>query len=167
MSTISLIVAMGTNRIIGRDNHLPWRLPADLKRFRKITMGKAMIMGRATYETIGRPLDGRRSIVLTRDPCFEAEGCTVTHSIAEALQAAGKGEIMVLGGGQVYAEMLAMADRIYLTLIDQQFEGDTIFPEIDETAWREVSREDFAADASNPYNYSFIVLERRPAAEGV
>ena len=159
--TISLIVAMGTNRVIGRDNRLPWRMPDDMKRFRALTMGKAILMGRLTYDSIGRPLDGRHNIVLTRDRDFAAEGCTVVNSIDEALIAAGKGEILVVGGGLLYEQMLPVADRIYLTLIDAQFEGDSHFPLIEARSWTEVSREMCPADASNLYNYAFIVLERR------
>ena len=152
---------MGTNRVIGRDNRLPWRMPADMKRFRAITMGKAILMGRLTYDSIGRSLDGRHNIVLTRDKEFVAEGCTVAHSIDGALTAAGMGEILVIGGGLLYEQMLPMADRIYLTLIDAQFEGDSYFPLIEARMWREVSREMCPADASNAYNYAFILLERR------
>jgi dihydrofolate reductase len=164
MSTISLIVAMGTSRVIGRENRLPWRMPADMKRFRVISMGKAVIMGRKTYQSIGKPLAGRHNIVLTRDRTFEAAGCTVAHSIEEALAAAGEGEIMVIGGAKVYEQMLPMADRIYLTMIDAQFDGDSYFPLIDMANWREVSRELHAADEGNPYNFAFIVLERRAPA---
>jgi dihydrofolate reductase len=140
-------------------------MPADMRRFREITMGKAVVMGRETYASIGKPLTGRCNIVLTRNTAFEAEGCTVTHSIKAAMEAAGEGEIMVIGGGQVYAQLLPLADRIYLTLIDAEFEGDSYFPRIDMAVWREVSREIFAADDENPYNYAFIVLDRRePAA---
>jgi dihydrofolate reductase len=161
MTTISLIVAMGSNRVIGRDNRLPWRMPADMKRFRAITMGKSILMGRLTYDSIGRPLNGRHNIVLTRDRDFRAAGCTVANSIDEALRAAGKGEILVIGGGLLYEQMLPMADRIYLTLLDAQFEGDSYFPLIEARTWTEVSREMCPADASNAYNYAFIVLERR------
>ncbi|MGD8856342.1 MAG: type 3 dihydrofolate reductase [Chloroflexota bacterium] len=164
MSTISLIVAMGTNRVIGRDNRLPWRMPADMKRFREITMGKALVMGRETFDSIGKPLAGRHNIVLTRNKTYAAEGCTVAHSISEALQAAGEGEIMVIGGGRVYAQMLPVADRIYLTLIDAEFEGDSYFPTLDMAEWREVARELHGIDEDNPYNYAFIVLDRRAPA---
>lgn len=160
MSTISLIVAMGTNRVIGRDNQLPWRMPADMRRFRETTMGKAVVMGRRTYNSIGKPLAGRHNIVLTRDGTFEAEGCTVVHSIAEALEAAGEGEIMVIGGGLVYQQMLPLADRIYLTVIDGRFEGDSYFPRIDMAVWQEISRELRAADEDNPHDHAFIILER-------
>jgi dihydrofolate reductase len=161
MTTISIIVAMGTNRVIGRDNRLPWRMPADMRRFRAITMGKAILMGRLTYESIGRPLDGRHNIVLTRDRAFVAEGCTVVYSIDEALRAAGPGEILVIGGGLLYEQMLPMADRIYLTLIDAEFEGDSYFPLIEASRWTEAAREVCPADDRNGYNYAFLVLERR------
>ena len=161
MQIISLIVAMGTNRVIGRDNRLPWRMPADMRLFRELTMGKAILMGRLTYDSIGRPLDGRHNIVLTRDKGFVAEGCTVARSIDEALQLAGEGEIMVIGGGLLYEQMLPIADRIYLTLIDSQFEGDSYFPPIESKKWSEKSRELCPADDRNPHNYAFILLEKR------
>ena len=161
MQIISLIVAMGTNRVIGRDNRLPWRMPADMRRFREITMGKTILMGRLTYESIGRPLDGRHNIVLTRDRGYVAEGCTVAHSVDEALQAAGEGEIMVIGGALLYEQMLPIADRIYLTLIDSEFEGDSYFPLIDRQIWSERSWEVCAADDQNPHNYAFILVESR------
>jgi dihydrofolate reductase len=161
MSTIALIVAMGTNRVIGRENRLPWRMPADMKRFREVTMGKAVIMGRETYESIGQPLDGRHNIVLTRDRQYDAEGCSLAHSIEAAIQLAGVGEIIVIGGARVYEQMLPLAGRIYLTLIDAAFEGDTYFPPILKGAWQTVSREIYAADEKNPHNYAFLVLERQ------
>lgn len=161
MSTISFVVAMGRNRVIGRDNRLPWRMPADMQRFRKLTMGKAVLMGRQTYESIGKPLVGRDNIVLTRDASFRVDGCTIVHSIEEALQGAGEGEIMVIGGAQIFAQMLGMADRIYLTLIDADFEGDIFFPPMESGTWREMSREVCPADDANPYDYTFILLVRR------
>lgn len=164
MVSISVIVAMGTNRVIGRDNKLPWRLPADMKRFRALTMGKAILMGRVTFESIGRPLDGRHNIVLTRNRDYAAEGCTVVNSVNDALKAAGEGEVMVIGGSLLYQQTLPMANRIYLTLIDAEFEGDSYFPLIEPGEWSEVSREICAADAANPYDHAFIVLERRTTA---
>lgn len=164
MASISLIVAMGTNRVIGRDNKLPWRMPADMKRFRSLTMGKAILMGRVTYDSIGRPLDGRHNVVLTRNQDYAAEGCTVVNSVDEALKAAGQGELMVIGGSAIYEQMLPMANRIYLTLIDAEFEGDSYFPMIEPGEWSEVSREICPADAANPYNYAFVVLERQRTA---
>ena len=157
---------MADNRVIGQDNQLPWRLPADLKHFKRITMGKPVIMGRKTFESIGRPLPGRRNIVVTTAAAFHAEGCSVAGSIDEALaQAADSEEIMIIGGGTLYESCLDQARRIYLTCIHQAFAGDTFFPELDPRQWQERERVDHAPDDVNPYAYSFMVLERRAAAE--
>jgi dihydrofolate reductase len=161
---ISLIVAMGRNRVIGRDGRLPWRMPADMRRFRDVTMGKAILMGRVTYESIGHPLDGRHNIVLTRNQDYRVPGCTVVCSVEEALTAAGEGEILVIGGAKIYERMLPEADRIYLTLIDAEFEGDRYFPELRSDSWSEISLEINPADERNPHNYAFLVLEKRAAA---
>jgi len=158
---ISIVVAMAANRVIGRDNQLPWHLPADLKHFRETTMGKPILMGRKTWESIGRPLPGRTSIVITRDEDYEAPGCIVVHSIEAALQAAGEqDEVMVIGGAEFYHQVLAHADTIYLTLVHRDFEGDTRFPRLDEAEWEETGRVDCEADESNPYAWSFIRLDR-------
>jgi dihydrofolate reductase len=160
MAVISFVVAMARNRVIGRDNGLPWRLPADLRHFKTITLGKPVVMGRKTFDSIGRPLPGRTNIVVTRDPAYTAEGCVVVHSIEAALAAAGDvEEVMVIGGADFYRQLLPRAGRIYLTLIDADVEGDTWFPELDETRWRERTREDHAPDEENPHGYSFILLE--------
>lgn len=160
MAIISFVVAMARNGVIGKDNQLPWRLPADLRHFKAVTMGKPIIMGRKTYDSIGRPLPGRTNIVVTRDPAYQAEGCVVAHSIEAGLVAAGDAEeVMVIGGADFYRQLLSRADRIYLTLIDAEVEGDTWFPELDTARWHERSREDHVADADNPFPYSFIVLE--------
>lgn len=161
---ISLIVAMDQNRVIGLNNQTPWRLPADLKYFKKTTMGKPIIMGRKTYESIGRPLPGRKNIIVTRNRHFKAEGCIVVHSIEDALSAAGEGEVMVIGGAQLYEQLLPVADRLYVTLLETQFEGDTYFPEIDDEDWLEISREENKPSADIPFQYSFIVLERRKSS---
>ena len=159
---ISIIVAMANNRLIGRDNRLPWRLPADLIHFKSVTMGKPMVMGRKTWESLPGLLPGRRHIVVTRDPAYQADDCTVVHSLDEALAAAGDvPEVMVVGGGTIYKEMLPRADRLYLTLVEAEVEGDTRFPEFDWQAWRELSRERHPADARNDHAYTFLVLERR------
>lgn len=118
-------------------------------------------MGRKTYESIGRPLPGRKNIVLTRNRNFKADGCTVVHSIEGALSAAGEGEVMVIGGAQLYKQLLPVADRLYVTLLEAQFEGDTYFPEIDDEVWHEVSREEIKPNSDIPFQYSFIVLERK------
>ena len=157
---ISFVVAMAENGVIGKDNALPWRLSPDLKRFRRITMGHVIIMGRKTHESIGRPLDGRKNIVITRNPKFRPEGVTVVGSIDEALASADGNEIMIIGGADLYRQILPRADRIYLTLIHASFEGDTYFPEMDEKEWREVEREDVEPGVDAEFGYSFITLER-------
>lgn len=159
---IALIAAMAEDRVIGRDNQLPWHLPADLKHFRKITTGKPVIMGRHTHESIGRPLPGRTNIVVTRDRTFLADGCTVVDSIEAALDAAGDAEeVMIMGGAQLYAQTLNRADRLYLTLVHARIRGDTRFPEIDWKDWQAVSVENFPANDSNPFAYSFCVYDRQ------
>jgi dihydrofolate reductase len=158
---IAIVVAMDTNGLIGRDNGLPWHLPADLQHFKQITMGRPILMGRKTHESIGRPLPGRTNIVITRDAGYQAAGCVVVNSIDAALQAAGEqDEIMVIGGAEFYRQVLPRTDTIYLTRIHETFTGDTFFPELSAADWREVERSDQAADASNPHDYSFIRLER-------
>jgi dihydrofolate reductase len=158
---ISLIVAVAANRVIGRDNKLPWRLPNDLRRFRALTMGKPLVMGRKTYESIGRPLDGRHNIVVSRNPDYRAEGCTVVHSPEAALAAAaGAAELFVIGGAELYAQFLPQAHRLYLTLVHAHVAGDTYFPPIVESQWREIEREEHQADGRHAYAYSLLVLER-------
>ena len=152
---------MDRNRLIGRDNALPWRLPADLAHFRNITMGKPVVMGRKTFESIGRPLPGRTNIVLTRSLDFSAEGVLVADSLESALDLAGDAaEVFVIGGGAVYEQALPQAQRLYLTLVDDEFEGDAWFPAIVPTQWREVERSRHGADERNPHDYSFVVFEK-------
>lgn len=167
MTTIALITAMDGNRLIGRNNQLPWRLPADLKHFRQVTFGKPVIMGRSTFESIGAPLDGRRNIVLTRDKTFSAEGCYVVHSLAAAFDAATPApEVMIIGGSQIYAQFLPLADRLYVTRIEgQTFEGDAWFPQIDEQVWRVSDQQSHLADEKNPYAYTFLIYQRRNSIE--
>ena len=158
---ISLIAAMDRDRLIGLGNRLPWHLPADLRHFKRVTMGKPILMGRRTFESMGRALPGRHNIVVTRDRGFAAPGCTVVHSVDQALAAAGPyPELVVIGGAAFYAQLIPMAGRMYLTLIDASFQGDTFFPAYRQEDWKEVSRRDFQPDAENPYPYSFVVLER-------
>ena len=160
--TISFVVAMGRNKVIGRNNSLPWNMPADMKHFKKLTLGKPIIMGRKTYETIGKPLPNRKNIIITRDQDYKAEGCIVAHSIEESLQSAENAEeVMVIGGAQIYKEFLPKANRIYLTIIDHDFEGDTHFPEYNEEEWQEIEREEHKADEENKYDYVFVTLERK------
>lgn len=163
MTRVSLIAAMDSNRLIGCKNQLPWQLPADMKHFRQITMGKPVIMGRATFTSIGRALEGRHNIVLSRDPDFQAVGCTVAHSIDEALEAANQAaEVMVMGGANIYSQLMSRASRLYITLVEgHTFEGDAWFPQIDETTWQITKRDAHCSDAKNPYPYSFFVYQRR------
>ncbi|MBM3153374.1 MAG: dihydrofolate reductase [Chloroflexi bacterium] len=158
---ISLIVAMAENRVIGVDNRMPWHLSADLQRFRRITLGKPILMGRRTHQSIGRPLPGRRNILLTSDPGFVSAGCEVVHSLEAALAAAdGADELMVIGGASLYRELLPRADRLYLTLIHHVFDGDTFFPEVDWTEWRESARQEVMDDPASGLHYSFIDYAR-------
>ena len=158
---IALIAAMDNRRLIGAGGHLPWRLPADLRWFKQVTMGKPMVMGRRTYESIGRPLPGRHSIVLTRSQDYMAQGCTVVHSVEEALEAAGPvAEVMVIGGAQVFRLFMPWATRLYLTLVDAALEGDTYFPVLDEAAWHETWSRERPADEANPYGLRFAIWEK-------
>lgn len=158
---ISVIVAVSTNNIIGSEGDLPWRLPDDLRRFKRLTMGKPIVMGRRTWESIGRPLPGRQNIVLTRQAGFDAPGCNIATSPAEALAAAGDaGEIMIIGGSQVYALFLPKASRLYLTRVHAEIDGDTHFPEINERQWRLVDCEAHEPDDLNQFAYEFRTYER-------
>lgn len=161
-----MIAALTTERVIGKENALPWRLPADLKHFKALTMGKPIIMGRKTYESIGRPLPGRHNIVVTRNEAYRAPGCTVVHTIEAALAAAGDvSEVMVIGGSHLFEALLPQADRLYLTIIDEKIEGDTYFPPWDEQEWRELSRSPGVRNERNPFHYEFLVLERRDSLQ--
>jgi len=158
---------MDRNRLIGRGNALPWHLPADLQHFKALTLGKPIIMGRKTHESIGRPLPGRHNIVISRNPDFDAPGCTVVGSVDAALAAAGEvAEVVVIGGAQLYAELLPRAQRIYLTRIDASFDGDAWFPQLDTSIWEEVECSEHSSDERNPYSYRFLTFERRPSVEG-
>ncbi|GAB6047405.1 type 3 dihydrofolate reductase [Methyloparacoccus murrellii] len=164
---IALIVAMGENRVIGIDNRIPWHLSADLQRFRRITLGKPILMGRRTHESIGRPLPGRRNLVLSADTGYRAEGCEVFHRLEQALAAAADApELMVAGGAALYHACLPRAERLYLTLIHQSFDGDTFFPEIDWSAWCEIAREDVDRDEQSGLRYSFVDYQRKPRIGG-
>jgi len=158
---ITIIAAMDRNRLIGDGDRLPWRLPADMRRFRALTMGKPIIMGRRTHESIGSALPGRKNIVLSRDPAFESPGCVVVGDLDAALSIyADADELMVIGGAQLYAEAIPRTHRMHLTLLDGSFNGDTWFPDYDPRQWREISREDHPADADSPCTFSFVDLER-------
>ncbi len=167
MTTLSIIVAMANNRAIGKDNQLLWYLPEDLKYFKRITMGKPMIMGRKTFESIGRPLPGRLNIVVTRQKDWQHEGVRVVNSIDDAMRLAdaqamidGIDEVMMIGGAQLYEAALPVADKMYLTRVDADIDGDAFFPVIDPAKWVEVSRESFSSSETNPYDYAFCVLQR-------
>lgn len=164
---IALVVAMSKNGVIGRDNQLPWHLPADLQYFKKITMGRPIIMGRLTYESIGRPLPGRDNIVVTRNSEWQAEGVNVFVDVEEALnygrsraEAQGVDEVMVIGGAQIFRQVLDVADRIYLTLVSANIQGDIVFPEINKEEWRESFCEEHDQDNKNHYPYTFLTLDR-------
>ena len=158
---ISLIVAMARNHAIGLNGQMPWHLPADLKHFRSITMGHPILMGRKTFEAIGRPLPGRRNLVISHNPEFKAEGVEVFNQIDAALEnCANLEQVFVIGGATLYEAMLASADYLYLTEIDQDFAGDTFFPEFDRGDWKETDRQD-VCDANTPFKYSFIKLARQ------
>ena len=159
---LSIIVAMAKNHAIGIDNRMPWHLSADLKRFKAITMGKPILMGRKTHESIGRPLPGRKNIILTRDQAYQAEGCVVVYSLEQAFQSVqDSDELMIIGGSSLYQRFLGQAQRLYLTLIEQEFAGDTFFPAFDWNDWSVVERVDVTDDSSVPFHYSFWVLENR------
>ena len=156
--TISLIAAVAKNGVIGENNSLVWKLPEDMKRFKQLTIGKPVVMGRKTFESIGRPLPNRTNIVITRDKNFEAEGCLIAHSVNDALKAAEVSEeIMVIGGSQIYKEFLPLANKMYLTLIDRDFEGDAYFPAFEKNEWKETFREEHQ---NEKFKYSFVNLER-------
>ena len=158
---ISMIVAMGRHREIGKNNKMLWHLPDDFKHFKAVTMGKPILMGRKTFESIGRPLPGRDNIVITRNKTFAADGITLVHSVESALEAAKKyDEVMIVGGDSFYQQMLPSSDRLYITEVHHDFEADAFFPEIDLTQWREVSRVAHKADAKHLYDYSFVSYER-------
>lgn len=167
MSSLAVIVAVADNGVIGRDNGLPWHLPEDLRYFRRVTMGKPIVMGRKTFESIGRALPGRTNIVISRDRQFAPAGLLVAASLDEALELAGRladeqgvGEAVVIGGAQIYALALPRADRLYLTRVHASLEGDTVLPPVDWERWAEASCERHAASGDNPYEFSFVVYDR-------
>jgi dihydrofolate reductase len=164
---LAIIVAQDKNRAIGIENKLPWHLPEDLRYFKRVTMGKPIIMGRNTFESIGRPLPGRVNIVVSRQEGYSPEGVKVVNSLEAATELAesvclidGVDEAMIIGGAQIYSQAIGVADRLYLTEVDAEINGDAWFPEFDRSAWNEIGREDFLAEGPNPYNYSFIVLDK-------
>ena len=172
--SVAIIVAMAENQVIGVDNRLPWHLPADLKYFKATTLGKPIVMGRKTFESIGRPLPGRLNIVVSSNKGYAAEGVTVVHSIESALTVAkvgalknGVDELMVIGGAQLYRDCLPLVDRLYVTLIHAEIDGDASFPRLDWSLWQQQRREDFAADEAGSFAYSFLVYSRKQVDKGI
>lgn len=160
-TNLSIIAAMAENRVIGRDNALPWRLPADLAHFKRLTLGKPIVMGRRTWESLPGLLPHRTHVVITRDRHYAANGASVAHGIDHALSLVGDvDEVMVIGGEQLYRQTLPLASRMYLTLVHDEVEGDAVFPEFPPADWREVAREAHQADERNPAAYTFVTFER-------
>ncbi len=155
---VKIIVATSKNRVIGNDNKLIWKLSSDLKRFKELTTDNPIVMGRKTFESIGKPLPNRRNIIVTRDTNYGVDGCEIVHSLEEALLLTGS-NCFIIGGGEIYKQSIDIADKIYLTLVHKELEGDTTFPELDNN-WAKISRKDFKADEKNEYDYSFIEYER-------
>jgi dihydrofolate reductase len=155
---IKIIVATSKNKVIGSNNELIWKLSSDLKRFKELTTGHPVVMGRKTYESIGRPLPNRRNIIITRNSEYEVEGCETVSSLEEALLLTNN-DCFIIGGGEIYKQSLEVADKIYLTLVHKDFEGDTTFPELGKE-WVIIDTKDFDADEKNEYNYSFIEYEK-------
>ncbi len=158
---VSIVAALARNRAIGRNNSMPWRLSEDLKRFKRLTMGHAVIMGRKTFESIGSALPGRSNIVITRSRDWSPAGCVIVHSLEAALTAGGEfREAFVIGGAEIYALALPYAQHLYMTEIERDFEGDAFFPELDRSHWREVSRERHVSGGTDSFDYAFVEYER-------
>ncbi len=161
---VSLIAAVANNQVIGNNNRLIWHLPADLRHFKKLTMGHTLIMGRKTYESIGKPLPGRKTIIITSQKAYKAAGCTIAGSVGEAIKLVkGEKDVFVAGGAEIYEQTIDLyhTRRLYITRIFANFDGDTFFPEIDEEKWELLERVDHEADEKNPYPYSFLVYKKK------
>jgi len=160
---LSIIVAMNKHQVIGKDEALPWHISSDLKNFKRITMGKPILMGRKTHESIGKPLPGRENIILTANQDYLSEGCIVKNTLDEALLYCEEApEVMVIGGATLYEQIINKAEKLYITeVIDTNIDGNIFFPEYDRSQWLEISRDSFKADENNEYAYSFTVLERK------
>jgi len=160
--SVSIIVALSENHVIGSGNQLPWKLSGDLKRVKALTMGHHLIMGRKTYESIGRPLPGRTNVIITRNNAYAPEGCVVVNSLSEALFVAKDDpEVFVFGGGEIFREALPLVSKIYLTHVHCTIDGDTHFPELNLSEWIELDHREFKADEKNQFDYSFITLQRK------
>lgn len=167
---ISIIVAVDENILIGKRNSLPWYIPADLKHFKETTMGHHILFGQTTHESIGRPLPGRTNVVLSNDKNFKSEGCVIVHTPDDAVnfaKKAGESELFICGGAMIYKTFLPLADRIYMTKIHHEFDGDIYFPEIDLKKWKVISKELHDADVKNPYPYEFLLLEKYTSIRNV
>lgn len=160
---ITIIAAIGNNNELGKNNDLIWYLPTDLKRFKKVTTGHAVIMGRKTFESIGKPLPNRRSIIITRNKNYQQEGCEIVHSIEEAIRLVGNKQAFIIGGAQIYKESLdkALVDQLDITKVHGDFEADVFFPNIDTEIWQEFSAIEFEKDEKNPFRYSFLQYKKR------
>ena len=162
MSKRSIIVAMAKNRTIGINNTLPWRCPEDLKHFKALTMGHHMIMGRKTFDSIGKPLPGRTTVVVTRNTDLQIEGCQIAHSLKAAIAAcAGDGEIFIVGGAELYRQAITLADTLYITEIQQDVDGDAHFPEFDQSTWNETSREIRSQETPQPLTFHFVTYRKK------
>lgn len=160
MTRLSIIVAMASNRTIGANNTLPWRCPEDLQHFKKLTMGHHMIMGRKTFDSIGKPLPGRTTVIVTRNKYLKIDGCTVAHSLEEAIAAcANDSEIFIVGGAELYTQALPLADVLYITEIQQRVEGDAHFPPFDKSEWKEIAREKRSQSEPQPLEYHFVTYQ--------
>jgi dihydrofolate reductase len=160
---VGIVVAVSENNVIGKDNQLVWHLPADLKHFKNTTMGHPILMGRKTFESIGKPLPGRKSIVITRQEDYKAEGCLIAHTVQEAIEKAKEldDQVYIIGGAEVYKQALPYVDTIELTKIHHSFDGDTYFPAIKDEEWKIEAKEEHFPDDKNKYSYSFITLTRK------
>ena len=161
---LAIVAALSRNGVIGRGNRLPWHLPDDLRHFKRLTLGRPIVMGRRTFESLPGLLPDRTHVVLTRDPAYVAEGAVVVHSLGEAIAATGADEVLVVGGAELYAQALPLASRLYLTRVDAEVEGDAHFPPVDWRQWREVAREEHGADTRHAHPFAFVTLERDAAA---
>jgi len=160
--TITLIAAIANDNALGKDNNLIWHLPADLKRFKNTTTGHHIIMGRNTYESIGKPLPNRTSVIITRNPDYKAEGCIVVNSLKEAIEVAQNDETpFIIGGAQIYEQAIELADKLDITEVHHSFDADVFFPEINKEKWQETSRKNFSSDEKNQYDYSFVSYKKR------
>lgn len=159
---LSIIAAMDQNRLIAANNEIPWKLPADLKNFKLKTMGSPVIMGRKTYESIGAPLTGRKNIIMTKNKNYTAKGCQIVHSIEEILEKfSAQKEVFIIGGAEIYRQFLPYSHKLYLTIIEDEFSGDTYFPKINFENWEQISKEKGTTNTKNPYEYNFYIYQRK------